>query len=88
MSRHYPGHQTCKERERGKVIHLVTTAPFTCCFEFLETSVTACSHTHNWFIFMAAGGGGVTDMTLRAGVLLYMVQEGSIMVPRPCCAVW
>ena len=49
-----PGHQTRGEREREDDSP-VTTAPFTCCFEFLETSVTACSHTHNWVIFMTAG---------------------------------
>ena len=64
----------------------VSTAPFTCCFEFLETSVTAYSRTHNLFSFMA--GGQVTEVTLRAGVLLYVLQEGSIVVPGPYCAVW
>ena len=84
MSSHPPGHQTRKEREREDDSP-VATAPFTCCFEFLETSVTACSHTHNWLSFMA--GGEVTDVPRRVGMLLYIVQGGSIMVPRPCCAV-
>ena len=53
------------------MIHLLPQHRLHVAFEFLETSVTACSHTHNWFSFMA--GGEVTNVALRAGVLLYVV---------------
>ena len=57
MSCHPPGHQTRKDRERDDDSP-VTTAPVACCIEFLETSVTACSHTYTQLVMFHGKRGG------------------------------
>ena len=84
-----PGHQTHKGREREDDSP-VTTTPFTCCNEVLETGLAACSHTHTHTQLIMFHSWGVCKAIVALGlaVVLDVLQEGGVMIPRACGSMW